>query len=73
MDKKFQEAFDCFVNEVKIEDAVEGILFFGSVQQGRGRSSDLDFYVIVSGEEGWNYKKYIKGILVEAYFYTAKY
>lgn len=51
-----------------------GVLFFGSVQQGHGTdSSDLDFYIVVQGNEGWNNKKYYEGVLVEAYYYPAAY
>lgn len=74
MNAKFQEAYDYFLKEITQDEAVVGVLFFGSVQQGSEKdSSDLDFYIILNGEEGWNYKKYRKGILVEAYFYPAKY
>lgn len=73
MNGKFLEAYNAFIKEVSQDEAVLGLLFFGSIQQGQGKhSSDLDFYAIVEGNEGWNYKKFVKDVLVEAYFFPRK-
>lgn len=70
MNVRFKKAFDIFIKEIIRDASVTGILFFGSVQRNEATdSSDLDFYIIVDGEEGWNYKRNIKGIPVEAYFF----
>lgn len=40
-----------------------------SGQQGKeSPGSDLDFHIVVDSDEGWNYKKFINGVPVEAYF-----
>lgn len=70
MNTRFEEAFNLFVNEMKQDISVHGILFFGSAQRNEEKkTSDLDFYIIVDGDEGWNYKKFYNGVPVEAYFY----
>jgi predicted nucleotidyltransferase len=69
MNAKFQEVFDSFVQQVKLEPSTKGILFFGSAQQGKeSPSSDLDFNIVVDSDEGWNFKRLIHGVPVEAYF-----
>ena len=57
------------MNQIKLEQSTKGILFFGSAQQGKeSPCSDLDFYIVAESDEGWNYKKFICGVPVEAYF-----
>ncbi|MDX8046291.1 nucleotidyltransferase domain-containing protein [Gracilibacillus sp. S3-1-1] len=74
MNVKFKEAYDIVVSELSEMKEVTGVLFFGSVQRGEEtETSDLDFYATVSGKEGWNYKKIVKGIPVEIYFFPSNY
>ena len=69
MNARFVSAFNSFVEQVKQEYTTKGILFFGSAQQGKESVfSDLDFYIVVEGEEGWNFKKIINEVPIEAYF-----
>ena len=35
-------------------------------------NSDIDIYVIVSGDECWNFKKYFSGVITEIYFCPAR-
>lgn len=74
LNAKFEEAYHLFVNETKQNSNVLGILFFGSAQRDQEKeTSDLDFYIIVTGDMGWNFKKYYKDVSVEAYFYPDKF
>ncbi|MDR6555501.1 hypothetical protein [Paenibacillus qinlingensis] len=73
MNTRYEEAFHMFVDEAKLDGNVQGILFFGSAQRGQeNETSDLDFYVIVAEDIGWNFKKYYNNVLIEAYYYPLK-
>lgn len=74
LEEKFRQAYHSIISELSQREDVTGILFFGSVQKGtESPSSDLDLYVVVDGNESWNYKKKMSQVPVEVYFFPASY
>jgi predicted nucleotidyltransferase len=69
----FRKVLEKVVSELAAMKEVESILFFGSVQQGQPTvASDLDLFVIVDGNETWNYKRIVDHVEVEVYFLPAR-
>lgn len=68
MDIRLQAAFEATVEELAVRPDVTGIIFFGSAQRGiAGPSSDLDFYVVVSGDIYWRVNRLCLGVEVELF------
>lgn len=67
-----EQALAVILAELKALPEADAVLFFGSVQRGEGQAtSDLDLYVVTSGQEYWRAGRVVDGVQVELFFNPA--
>jgi len=70
--ERYEKALASVLAELRALPETDAVLFFGSVQRGEGKAtSDLDFYVVTSGQEYWRAGRVVDGVQVELFFNPA--
>ena len=68
MDERYRKALDAAMADIATDSAVVGVLFTGSVQQGRPQAtSDLDLYVVTHQEHYWRATRVYEGVEAELF------
>jgi hypothetical protein len=69
MDFRVEKVLAQLQTEFMVMPGVCGVLFFGSAQHGQiGQHSDIDLYVLTTGEREWHEGRIIEGMIVELSF-----
>ncbi len=64
----FGRAFRKIVEDLAVDTEVTAVVYFGSVQRGEGNlGSDLDFFVVTTGQEYWRSAREIDGVAAELF------
>ncbi|HWI53577.1 MAG TPA: hypothetical protein VNT01_15675 [Symbiobacteriaceae bacterium] len=68
MDERYRRALGAALAEITSDPEVIGVLFTGSVQQGRPQAtSDLDFYVVTHKDHYWRDTRIYLGVKAELF------
>jgi predicted nucleotidyltransferase len=71
VDKRYQDALNAALTDIAADHEVVGIVFTGSIQQGRpGPTSDLDLYVVTHKDHYWRDTREYQGVKAELFINT---